>query len=115
MDVAALRAVATVANFAAHAVAATVTRPAPDNAPIVTSAIWMSPVEDRDPTQVASFHRRDPRLQMALRRDEVPTLPPGTVIVAAEPNGGPERTWRFDGHEQRADPQCWYAFVVRTA
>jgi hypothetical protein len=38
---------------------------------------------------------------MALRRDEVPSVPAGTIIVAPElPDGEPE-TWVVDGHERQ--------------
>lgn len=97
--------------FTAFAVAVTVTRPAPDNTPIATSGIWLTPLAETFP-HGTDFQRRDPRRVMALRRSAVPTLPRGTVVSAPEVLSGANKTWRVDGFEQSADAEHWRAVVV---
>jgi hypothetical protein len=86
-------------NQAAHGVNATVTRPAPDNAPIATKGIWrVAPLDERQPYGT-DFHNRVPRRVFVLSRSDVPTLPRGTVVVAPEVMGGADKTWKVDGLE----------------
>jgi len=103
MGLGTLRALALDLNFSAiaHGVPAIVT--VPDQAPIETRVIWLTTTpEDMPPG--AMFTRSDPRRVMALRRDEVASVPVGTVIVAPEKDGDDTEAWVVDGHErQEAD------------
>jgi len=81
----------------AFGVPITVTRPAPENTPVTTSGIWLSPLME-DPPVGTDFRRRDPRRVMAIPRDATLThIPRGSVIVAAEQLGAVARTWTVDG------------------
>jgi hypothetical protein len=105
-----LRALAFGISQAVHGVPATVTRPAPDNTPIVTTVIWaVAPVSDGQPYG-SMLHRVDSRKVMAISRSDVPTLDMGTMIVAAEIDGDAAKTWVVDGIE-RALADQWRAFV----
>lgn len=99
MDLGPLRALALDLNFSAHGVPATVTRPAPDDIPIDTRVIWVTPITQDAPFSGA-FAKQEPRRIAALRKDEVPTVPIRTAIVAPEKAGDVERGWRVDGIER---------------
>lgn len=96
--------------FSAFGVPAVVTRPAPDDDPIVTTAVWVMPTADLLPMG-QDFQRRERRYLVALRRDAVPTLPRGTTIDAAEASGLTARTWRVDSIES-IDTEAIRAWVV---
>lgn len=85
--------------FSAFGVPVTVTRPAPDDDPIVTTGVWVSPIPDDVPVGM-EFQRRERRKVLALDRDAVPTVPRGTVIVAPERDSEDAQTWRVDSLEQ---------------
>lgn len=99
MDLGAVRALVLDLNFSVHGVLATVTRPAPDNTPIETVGVWLPPATEGFPTG-ADFQRREPQRVMALRRDEVPSVPRGTLIAAPEKGGDAVQVWRVDGFER---------------
>lgn len=82
--------------LSAFGVPVTVTRPAPNNTPISTTGVWMTP-ESVDVPIGVEFQRRDQRRVMALPRSAVPTVPHRTVIVAPEKQGGASKTWVVDG------------------
>lgn len=96
MDLGPVRALVLDLNFGVHGVLATVTRPAPDNVPIETLGIWLQPVAENFPGGM-DFQRREPQRVMALRTDEVPTVPRGTIITAPEKRGDAVQAWRVDG------------------
>ena len=100
--------------LAAFGVAATVTRPAPDNTPIETTGFWVSPLEEAQPYGTA-FQRRDPRRVFVLSRIDVPTLPPGTVIEAAEYDGDTVKTWRVDTLDRAVEPDSYRAVVSQVS
>lgn len=79
----------------AFGVAATVTRPAPDDDPIETDAIWV-PLPTANEPDVAPWQRREELRCLAFDRDVVPTLPAGTLITAPERKGGAVKTWIVD-------------------
>lgn len=81
--------------FSAFGVPATVTRPAPDDTPIETTVIWISPAMIDGPAGF-DLQRADRRRLLALRRDEVPTAPRGTLIDAPERDGDETLKWRVD-------------------
>lgn len=85
---------------ATFGVPATVTRPAPHQTPIPTSAIWVSPtIEDVPPG--LDIRRVSDIKVLWLPLADVPTVPRGTLIVAPEEGGATEKTWRVDGHSRR--------------
>lgn len=102
--------------LSAFGVAATVTRPAPDNAPIPTTGIWFKPggsQQDELQTQPygTDLRRWDSRRLIALPRSEVATLPNGTTIAAPEDADGAVKTWRVDGLAPGTDSEFWQAIV----
>lgn len=103
MDVLALREVVLGANFAAHGVPATVTRPWPDDTPISTAGIWCTPGLTRPFLESLpgdfDAQRKVRHRVIVLPVAEVPTVPRKTRIVASEVAGGPAVAWRADGIE----------------
>lgn len=79
--------------FDAFGVDAIVTRPSQDA--IETSVVWINPTTDPFPSG-AALQMADPQRLLTVRRDEVPTLPTGTVIQAPEFEDGPIKTWKVD-------------------
>lgn len=76
-----------------------VTRPAPDNAPIEATGVWVTPLTELVPSGM-DFRRAERKRVLSFSRAEVPTVPRGTAIVAPERDGDEDRTWRADGIEQ---------------
>lgn len=97
--------------FGVLGVPATVTRP--DDAPIATTVIWVTPVMEDLPVGSDEFSRREPRKVLALRRDQVSTVPRGTVIEAPERKGGCSKVWKVDGLE-RQDSEHHRVIVIKT-
>lgn len=94
----------------AFGVPAVVTRPVPDATPITTTVMWVAdPLADGQ-AYGTDFHRGDPRRILALVRSVVPTVPRGTVIVAAEAAGESSKTWVIDGLDRALTDQ-WRVFV----
>lgn len=98
----------------AFGVPATVTRPAPDDDPVATTALWPGrwPLEERHPFGT-DLQRRDPRRVLGLPKADVPHLPKGTLVVAPEEAGGPTRTWMVDNYEQHQPADLWLVLVKR--
>lgn len=90
-----------------------VTRPAPDEAPIDSIVVWMPP-SPYDSPHGFEVQRREERRVLAVSRADVPTLPRGTHVAAAEELGGPTRTWRVDGFD-RSEYDHWRAVMVLEA
>ena len=94
------------AALSAFGVPATVTRPAPDTTPIVTSGFWVSDLTEVDPFG-HEFAKRDPRRVFVISRAVVPIAPKGTEILAPELLGESPKRWvvdatdRFDSDEIR--------------
>jgi hypothetical protein len=99
MDLGDLRALVLTTNLATHGIPVTVTRPFPDDTPIVTRGIWMTDTTGGVPGSL-DFQRREPTRVMVLSRAAVPTVPRGTRIVAPENPGGEDATWRVDAIER---------------
>lgn len=112
MDLGPLRRLALTVNFSAHGVDAVVTRPAPDNAPIDARLIWLTP-ESPDQPAGSILHRREARRVAALQRDQVATIPIGTMIVAPPRAGDDDAAWRVDGIE-RVEADHVRVVVIRT-
>lgn len=83
--------------FEHFGVPATVTRP--NDTPIVTEGIWVPPKVEADPVG-SDRQRLEPRKVLALKRDIVGEPERGTLIVAPEILGGPNRTWEVRGFEE---------------
>lgn len=92
---------------------ATVTRPAPDDTPISTTVVWMTPASPEMPTG-GSFGRREAARSMAIAKSAVPALPRRTRIVAAELDGGATQTWEVDGTDL-VEADCTRVLVVPVA
>lgn len=99
MDLGPLRALVLDVNFEAHGVAATVTRPAPNNIPIATRVIWVTPVTVGVPSDM-DFQRNEPLRIIALKRSDVPTVPKGTLIDAPPKAGDASQLWRVDAFDR---------------
>lgn len=98
--------------FTTMGLAAIVTRPAPDDTPLTTQVIWLTPKAETPPFGV-DLPRRDPRRVLSVpRSDELPALPRGTVIVCAEREGQTDKTWRVDGYAQPVTPDEMRVLVV---
>lgn len=110
MDLSSLRTLVSATAFETLGVDATITRPHPDNAPITTRIVWMSPLRDDYPAG-ADFHRREAVRALAVRRDEVPTVPRGTIVTAPDPEGGALRRWRVEAPD-RVDTATVRVIVV---
>lgn len=96
----------------AFGVPATVTRPSPDDDPIATPVIWLSP-EDSDRPYGTDYQRREPRRVMGVPRTTVAGVPRGTLVVAPELLGGTDKTWRVDEMLRSADVDLWRLAVVQ--
>lgn len=95
--------------FAAFGVAATVTPLG--GGPVDTTVVWAGP-----PSMVVEANAEpslvDQRARVAVRRDEVPELPPGSTILAPTLAGGTPRLFFVDRVEdERQDPEVWQAVV----
>jgi len=88
VDLAALRSLVREVNFGTHGVAATV-----DGVP--TSIIWLTPVTEQTPGG-ADFGRNEARRSMAIRRDDVPAVPRGTVVAVTEHLQAAPSLWKVD-------------------
>lgn len=88
-----LRALALTTNLAVHGLPAIVTRPAPNDAPIPTSVIWLT-TDFVDMPQGGEFTRSTPRRVMVLSRTDVPELPLETIVQAPERPGLDPTRWR---------------------
>lgn len=77
---------------------ATVTRPAPDDTPVQTDIVWMTPATEDVPG--GPYQRRDPIRALSVSRADVPTIPRNTVVQVAEQDGADVRTWRVDATER---------------
>ena len=96
--------------FSAFGVPAVVTRPAPDDAPIDTTVVWVMPQAELLPMGM-DLQRRERKYLLALRRDQVSTLPRLTTIEAAEADGQAIKTWRVDSIES-IDTESIRAWVM---
>lgn len=80
----------------AFGVPAVVMRPAPDDVPIATSVIWVTPLTEDAPSPF-SLNRRERQRTLAISKADVPTLPRGTFVSAPAVLGGTETWWLVDG------------------
>ncbi len=107
-----LRALVLQTNLAVHGLPVVVTRPAPDDTPINTSGIWLSPLAEPDPFGQQRT-RVQPRKVLVLPRADVNDAPRGTLISAPETAGGTAVTWQVDGLSDPVDPDSLRLLVTR--
>lgn len=81
-------------NFGIHGVAAVVT--VPDGAPVATPIIWLTSQTEASPGTLA---RREVHHVMAIRRDDVPVVPRGTLVAVCEHLQTSPALWRVDSQE----------------
>ena len=118
MDFGSLRELVRDLNFIVHGLDAVITRPAPDDEPITTRIIWLTPAPDLNPIGLddqrfqPNFQRRDPIRMLALPRGDVPTAPRGTLIVAKEWGSTTDSTWRVDGSVEHHPDHVKVAVVM---
>lgn len=96
MDLAPLRELVPDITFGAHGIPATVTPPG--ETAIATRVVYIEPLVEDQPAG-RDINRREPRRIFALRIDEVPDVPRGTIIVPSETIGGVSGNWQIDGIE----------------
>lgn len=94
--------------FSAFGVPATVTPPSA--AAVEATVVWLTPNAVLQPG--AEVNRRDGQRILAIRRDEVSSVPIGTRIDAPEIAGGAEIEWRVDGTDL-VEQDHIRVFVVR--
>lgn len=87
------------AAFRDFGLPATVTPP--EGSPISTTGIWVT-LQTVDVPFGTEARVGEARRVIALRRDQVPSAPRGTVISMAEQAGQAAKSWRVDGLD-RAD------------
>lgn len=100
MHFGAVRALVLETNLAVHGFDIVVTRPAPDDTPIETRGIWLTPTTDDMPPSSEAGRREAIRI-LALSLAAVPTVPKGTRIDAPPKAGDADLVWRVDGLAQR--------------
>ena len=83
--------------FEAFGIPATVTPPGSDA--IEATGFWVSPLTEDMPAGL-DLTRRELRRVLALRRSEVPSVPRGTYIDAADIGSDTATRWRVDGFER---------------
>lgn len=97
-------------QFAIHGVPATVT--IPDGNPVETRIIWLTSITE--PIGINGTSRADTRRTLAIRSDEVPTVPRGTIVEVTEHTRASPGMWRVDGVE-RVEPEHIRVFVLPVA
>jgi hypothetical protein len=98
VDLAALRSLAREVNFAIHGIPAEVTPQPPTDETVSTRIIWLTPVTSPQPPG-SSLGRSEARRTMAIRRDDVPSVPMGTQIAVTEHLQAAPSLWKVDGTE----------------
>jgi|SRR5581483_6620608 len=99
-------------NLAAHGIAITVTRP---GEPVVAATgIWHVAKRDDQPygTDFQNIGAR--RVMTIARSGTVPNAPRGTVITAADIDGGVTKSWRVDGYDAPAEADYMRLILVET-
>lgn len=121
MDLGPLRALALELNLGAHGVAATVTRPAPDDTAIVTRGLWITTPLDEPRAYGTDFQRREARRVLTLPRAMVgsiagvPTMPRGTIVVAPDKQGDVTTRRYMVDEIDRTEADHWRVVLVKRA
>lgn len=103
MDLGGLRRLVRDLNFQAHGVPAYVSG-------VSTRIVWLTPATEILPVG-NDAHRAEPRRVMAIRSDEVLSVPRGTIISVTEHGQDFPGAWRVDGIE-RIEPDHVRVVVV---
>lgn len=96
-DLGALRLLTRDLNFDGHGLPATVQ--IPDGEPVETRVIWCVPPLEEVPLGT-TFSRADPQRVLAIRTDEVPTVPLKTTVLVAPMYGADVQRWIVDGFDR---------------
>lgn len=107
-----MRALAHEAAFGVMGVAATITRPEPDDTPIETTVIWLTSVTEDGLGGGLDLKRVEAKRAFAVLRSAVPSMPRGSRLVAPDLPGGTVRRWRVDGIERAEPDQVRYRAVL---
>lgn len=78
--------------------------------PISTTVIWLTPVPADQPGG-SGLQYQEAKRAIAVRRDEVPELPLGSIIEATEPTLAAPTSWRVDSILQ-VEPLHWRVLVT---
>lgn len=96
----------------AFGLSATITRPTPDNTPVVTTGFWLAELQEDQPVG-REFKKRDPRRVFVVPRNAaLPTAPSGSIVAAAEYEGGDVKSWKVDGFAQPVEVDTWRLILV---
>jgi hypothetical protein len=82
----------------------------PGGAPFNTTVFWLPPVTMDDPTG-RELQRAEPKRILVIPVTSSVLIPHGTLVVAAEFDGGPPASWKVD-EVARLDSDCWRVAVV---
>lgn len=93
MALAALRSTLRKVQFSTFGVAASVR--VPGQPAVSTTIIWLTPISDDKPLG-SGLPRREIQRAVAIRRDDVPSVPRGTVITVAEHLADASGNWVVD-------------------
>lgn len=114
MSLDALRASALDATFNILGVPITVTRPAPDDTPIVTTGVWLERPLEEPRAFGQDFQRLDARKVLGIiRTSTLQSVPRGTMILAPELEGTIDKTWQVDGYSNAVEPDLLRVLVVQ--
>ena len=83
--------------FDAFGISVTVTPPGSDA--VLATGFWVLPLTEDRPG-ASDVLRREARHVLTLRRSEVPTVPRGTLIDAADIGSVVVQRWRVDGFDR---------------
>lgn len=113
----ALRGWALSVQFDCTGVPITVTMPAPDDTPIVTTGVWLErPLDEPRPFGRDLQQLGARKVMGIIRTTDLPSVPRGTLILAPEREGGPIKTWRVDGgYEAAVETDLMRPVLVQTA
>jgi hypothetical protein len=94
VDLEGLRSLVREINFNVHGVAAVVT--VPGGTPVATFVVWLTSQTEASPGTLA---RSEVHHVMAIRRDDVPMVPRGTLVAVCEHLRTAPNLWRVDSQE----------------
>jgi len=95
VDLALLKSQVREVNFTLHGTPATVTLP--EGSPVSTRVIWLTPETAEVPA--GGYQRSEARMLVAIRRDDVPAMPRGTIIASSPPLLAAPALWQVDAME----------------
>jgi hypothetical protein len=111
MDFGALRDLALDLNLNVHGFPVTVTRPFPDDTPVVTRGLWLRVQNETQPFG-RDLRNVQPRRALVLPLLAITAVPRGSTITAPAKLGGPDQVWKADGAEQPTETDHLVVTVV---